>query len=61
LGGTDHGTTVAVVRRAYFWGVSKASLGDGETAQWFRVLASLPEDLNLVPSTYVGWLITSFN
>jgi hypothetical protein len=29
-------------------------LGFGEMAQWLRVLAALPEDPSLIPSTYIG-------
>lgn len=33
--------------------VSKSRMRTGETAQWFRVLSALAEDLDLIPSIYI--------
>jgi hypothetical protein len=33
--------------------IIKVGKGAGEMAQWLRALASLPEDLGLIPSTHI--------
>lgn len=37
------------------------SSGDGEMAQWLRILTALAEDQSAVPSLQVSGLVTAYN